>query len=197
MEKALSWSSIKPDDTKTLQAYTLFLRGCCNAMEDVNNMQEFNMSANLLIIIKTLPYRLRDKWRSVACDFQERYKQRATFSDLVNYHEKQVRIATDPVFGDIRLQHQARMELLCQNHLIQESKKIEPALVCRTSKDCRKRLGCNICNLKHPWMLHIHQRRFEMDKHQAQTKEEADIRAIASVQTSSLTGSVKTIANSQ
>ncbi|KAK0145483.1 hypothetical protein N1851_015620 [Merluccius polli] len=102
MEKALSWSSIKPDDTKTLQAYTLFLRGCCNAMEDVNNMQELNMSANLLIIIKKLPYRLRDKWRSVACDFQERYKQRATFRDLVNYLEKQVRIATDPVFGDIR-----------------------------------------------------------------------------------------------
>ena len=56
------------------------------------------------------------------------------------------------------------------------------------SKDCRKRLSCNICNLKHPQMLHIHQRRFEMDKHQAQTKEEADIRAIASVQTSGLTG---------
>ena len=102
MEKALSWSSIKPDDTKALQAYTLFLRGCCNAMEDVNNMQELNMSANLLIIIKKLPYRLRDKWRSVACDFQERYKQRATFRDLVNYLEKQARIATDPVFGDIR-----------------------------------------------------------------------------------------------
>ncbi|XP_053274597.1 uncharacterized protein LOC128436773 [Pleuronectes platessa] len=211
------------------------------------------MSANLLIIIKKLPYRLRDKWRSVACDFQERYNQRATFRDLVNYLEKQVRIATDPVFGDIRdtptpskdgrgfmskpphpkikgstfattvtVAHEKngngprKMEswpavkrcLFCGGghalevcFLLEKKAHHEKITFLKEngacfgclqkghmSKDCRKRLSCNICNLKHPQMLHIHQRRFEMDKHQAQTKEEADIRAIASVQTSGLTG---------
>lgn len=65
IEKALSWSAIKPEDTKTLQTYTLFLRGCCNAMENVNYMLELDVPANMLAIIKKLPYRLRDKWRTV------------------------------------------------------------------------------------------------------------------------------------
>lgn len=52
MESALSWPSIKSDDTKALQAYTLFLRGCSNAMENVSYMHEFNMPSNLIIIIK-------------------------------------------------------------------------------------------------------------------------------------------------
>lgn len=72
MEKALSWSAIKPEDTKTLQAYTLFLRGCCNAMENVSYMHELDIPANMLAIIKKLPYRLRDRWITVACDIQER-----------------------------------------------------------------------------------------------------------------------------
>ncbi|KAK0152298.1 hypothetical protein N1851_006347 [Merluccius polli] len=78
MEKALSWSSIKPDDTKALQVYTLFLRGCSTAMKDVHYMHELDMPANMLVIIKKLPYQLRDKWRTVACDFQEKHNQRAT-----------------------------------------------------------------------------------------------------------------------
>lgn len=102
MEKALSWSSIKPDDTKALQVYTLFLRGCCNAMEDVSYMHELDMPSNMLAIIKKMPYRLRDKWRTVACDLQEKNKQRATFKDMVNFLERQVKIITDPLFGDIK-----------------------------------------------------------------------------------------------
>lgn len=30
MEKALAWQTIKSEDVKALQAYSLFLRGCCN-----------------------------------------------------------------------------------------------------------------------------------------------------------------------
>ena len=101
MESALSWPSIKPDDTKALQAYTLFLRGCCNAMEDVDYMHELDMPSNLLIIIKK-SYRLRDKWRTVVCDFQENHGHRAGFKDIVIFLEKQVKIITDPIFGDIK-----------------------------------------------------------------------------------------------
>lgn len=36
MDKALSWPPIKSEDAKALQDYSLFLRGCCNAMEDVH-----------------------------------------------------------------------------------------------------------------------------------------------------------------
>ena len=38
MEKAFSWPSIKSEDHKALQADALYLRGCCNAMEDMDEM---------------------------------------------------------------------------------------------------------------------------------------------------------------
>lgn len=85
MENALSWSSIKSDDTKALQAYTLFLRGCCNIMEDVNYLHELDIPSNMLVVMKNLPYRLRDKWRSVACDIQERNNRRVTFKNMVDF----------------------------------------------------------------------------------------------------------------
>lgn len=251
MDKALAWPSIKPDDTKSLQAYTLFLQGCCNAMEDVNYMKELDMPSNMLIIIKKLPYRLRDKWRTVACDFQVKYNQRATFKDVVDFLERQVRILTDPVFGDIKdtpavskeirrfkSQPQPRIKgsifattvtlkenngkgtkereglcglkscLFCEGgHGLDMCSKLEKKTqdekiafmrengICfgclgkgHLSRDCRKRLTCDICGLKHPRMLHIHQRKKEMDTQQTETKDTARRSAVASVQTSGLTG---------
>lgn len=35
-EKALSRKAIKSEDTKALQEYSLFLRSCCNTMQDNN-----------------------------------------------------------------------------------------------------------------------------------------------------------------
>ena len=102
MEKIFSWPSIKSEDGKALQAYSLFLRGCCNAMKEVYNLCDLNTPANMLAVIKRLPYKLRDKWRTVACDIQEKHRRRAMFPDIVIFVERQVRIATDPVFGNIQ-----------------------------------------------------------------------------------------------
>ena len=102
LDKALSWPMIKAEDVKALQAYGLFLRGCCNAMDEIQYMSELNMPANMLTIIKKLPYKLRDKWRTVACDIHEERHHRATFPDIVDFVERQVKIAADPVFGNIQ-----------------------------------------------------------------------------------------------
>lgn len=59
MDKALAWIPIKSEDVKALQDYSLFLRGCANAMNDVHYMLEMDMPTNMLII-KKLPFRLRD-----------------------------------------------------------------------------------------------------------------------------------------
>lgn len=102
MEKALSWPPIKSEDVRALQAYSLFLRDCCNAMEEVEYMYELDMPSNLLTIIKKLAYKHRDRWRTVACELQERCGQRATFTDIVDFIQRQVKIASDPLFGDIQ-----------------------------------------------------------------------------------------------
>ncbi|KAK0152711.1 hypothetical protein N1851_005754 [Merluccius polli] len=56
----------------------------------------------MLTIIRKFPYKFRDKWRSAACELQERRSQRATFMDITNFIERQVQILTDPVFGNIQ-----------------------------------------------------------------------------------------------
>ncbi len=55
IEKALSWAPIKSEDVKALQDFSLFLRGCLNAMNEVQYMFEMNMPANMLTVIKKLP----------------------------------------------------------------------------------------------------------------------------------------------
>ncbi|KAK0155426.1 hypothetical protein N1851_002228 [Merluccius polli] len=99
MTKALEWPPIKAED---LNAFVIFLRSCCNAMEEMSYCNEINLSSNMKILIMKLPYRLRERWRSYVCDFQERHNRRPQFSDLVSLLERQVRIASDPVYGNIQ-----------------------------------------------------------------------------------------------
>lgn len=58
----------------------------------------------MLNLIKQLPYKLRDTWRTAACDVQERCGRRTMllYAYIVNFIEGQVKIAMDPVFGDIQ-----------------------------------------------------------------------------------------------
>lgn len=102
MDKAFAWSVIKSEDVEALQAFSLFLRGCCTAMEHLTYMEEMNVASNMKTILLKLPYRLRDKWRSRACQLQEQRGHRARFSDLVDFIERQVKILSDPLFGNIQ-----------------------------------------------------------------------------------------------
>lgn len=52
MDKVLSWPSIQSDNTTALQEYTLFLRGCCNAVEKVPYMK-LDMPANMRTVKDT------------------------------------------------------------------------------------------------------------------------------------------------
>ncbi|KAK0154798.1 hypothetical protein N1851_002884 [Merluccius polli] len=101
IEKALTWPAIKSEDVKSLQAYGLFLGGCCNAMEELPHMQEMDMPSNMKTVVCKLPYKYRERWRAVAHDIMEKYNQRAHFVDVVAFLEKQVRILSDPIFGNI------------------------------------------------------------------------------------------------
>lgn len=76
-------------------------RECSNAIEELQYLEELNMPANMKTVIQKLPYKLREKWRVKACEILDRDNQRACFTDIVKFIELQVRIAADPVFGDI------------------------------------------------------------------------------------------------
>ncbi len=102
MEIVTGWPSIKSEDTKALKAYGLFLRECCNAMEELQYLEELSMPANMRILIQKCPYKLREKWRTKASEICERTGRRARFPDIVNFIEHQIRIISDPVFGNIQ-----------------------------------------------------------------------------------------------
>jgi len=102
IEKVLGWPSVKSEDVSSLHSYALFLRGCCNAMEEIEYMKELEMPSNLKIVIMKLPYKLRENWRTVACELMERHNRRAQFRDIVTFVERQVKMSSDPFFGDIQ-----------------------------------------------------------------------------------------------
>ena len=65
-------------------------------------MEELDLSSNLKALVTKLPYKIREKWRSEVCVLQERRNSKIRFSDLVRFLECQVKILTDPVFGNIQ-----------------------------------------------------------------------------------------------
>lgn len=71
-------------------------------MKTLQHMQELDMPVNMKIILCKLPYKMREKWRAFAYDVLETSKHRARFQDLVAFIERQVKILSDPLFGDIQ-----------------------------------------------------------------------------------------------
>ncbi len=71
MEKAMTWPMMRIHDINSLQSFSIFLRDCCNVMEDLQHMEEMNVPSNLRLIMMKLSYKLREKWRSVAWELQE------------------------------------------------------------------------------------------------------------------------------
>nr|XP_055059768.1 uncharacterized protein LOC129443292 [Misgurnus anguillicaudatus] len=102
MKKVLGCPMIKYENITALQEYALFLRGCCNAMADLQYMQELDMPTNMRTVILKLPFKFREKWRTTACDIMERQKRRARFNDVVTFIEYQVKVISDPIFGSIQ-----------------------------------------------------------------------------------------------
>lgn len=102
IQKALNWNTIKPEDGKELHSYALYLRGCCNIVRSLPDMTELNTPSNLKLILSKLPYKLRERWRTKACEIQENTQRRARFHHIVEFLEKQARILLDPVFGSIQ-----------------------------------------------------------------------------------------------
>ena len=73
IKKAMEWPQIKS---------ALFLIGCSNTVNDVDNMYEMNNPSNMKCILSKLPYKLKERWRSCAYNIQEKSGRRARFPDL-------------------------------------------------------------------------------------------------------------------
>lgn len=102
IDKALSWPSIKADDAEALQAYSVFLTGCSKMMDSTEYMEEMDNPTTMRADLSKLPYKLKEKWRGLAYDLQEKNGRRATFTDLVDFTDHQARIISHPLFGNLK-----------------------------------------------------------------------------------------------
>lgn len=189
-------------------------------------MDELDNPTNMRIIVSKLPYKIREKWRMLAFEIQEKKRRRVRFIDLATFVDRQAKIITDPLFGDLQnsvpekkdkkasLPEKSRKEkirgssfatnvatvdnednvkskakmnmtsiniaftrpcMFCKNnhslincHLITEKSHKEKldflrkAGLCfsclvkgHLSKDCKRKMVCQICSEKHPDMLHF------------------------------------------
>ncbi|XP_053713046.1 uncharacterized protein LOC128754445 [Synchiropus splendidus] len=92
LEKAFKWPQIKSEDTKGLSNFALFLLSCQNTMQDVAFMDELDSPTNMRLILSNLPYKLREKWRTVAYDMQETRGDRAIhLADKTNSRMRQLK----------------------------------------------------------------------------------------------------------
>ncbi len=101
IDKIHQWPIIRAESVSSLQDYAMFLRGCNNAMHDLQDMRELDMSANLKLVLSKLPFKLRERFRLVAYDIRENQHRRPCFNDVVRFLEHQVKLLSDPVFGEL------------------------------------------------------------------------------------------------
>ena len=147
LEKTLSWSQIKPEDSKPLQEYALFLRSCCNTMEEMEYMEELDTVSNMRSIVLKLPYKLRERWRNKAYELQEQRGRRVRILDLVCFIEKQARIAADPVFGDLQDHPASRGK--ARSPVTQISKSPSSSFATIAQSETKLNLPCPFCSSRH------------------------------------------------
>lgn len=234
VDKAVKWPQIKAEDAKSLHSFSIFLTGCSNVIKDLAYLEEMNSPSNLRTVVHKLPFRLRERWRVAAFDIQEKKERRANFADLVEYINRQAKIASDPLFGDVKdpsdMKEKSKSSVKPATGRLKrttglatsvtpaddssESRKTkqtcnafqEPCLYCNKghalsacnkirglqnkdrveflkgkglcfgcltqghmAKDCKKKATCEICNKKHPSLLHTKR---EEDGNQATAKPE-------------------------
>ena len=51
-------------------------------------IEKMDSPTNMRIVISKLPFKIRVRWRGVACEMQERTRLRAKFNDLVCFVDK-------------------------------------------------------------------------------------------------------------
>ncbi|KAJ8385862.1 hypothetical protein AAFF_G00179280 [Aldrovandia affinis] len=71
-------------------------------MSDLDYLDEMENTANMRTTITKLPYRLRERFRSVAVDIQKKEDRRTRFKDIVEFVNRQAEMASHPVFGELK-----------------------------------------------------------------------------------------------
>lgn len=98
VKRALNWPTIKPDNAKGLDEFSLYLTECENAVQGTPAMRLLEYPDNLRKIVAKLPAYIQHKWRSMVQDFKDAGKD-ISLSLLVCFLKRESKKANDPVWG--------------------------------------------------------------------------------------------------
>ena len=99
--KALAWPPIKAEGDTPLNKFTIFLSSCKNALAGSQYASKFDQPGNIHKLIFKLPFNMRDRWRRSADDIMERQPRPVEFNYPVAFMDREARVATNPLFGNI------------------------------------------------------------------------------------------------
>lgn len=101
MEKLARWPDLKSVATAALHKLSIFLLCCKNVMTTNAYLNKFESADSLQQVVQKLPFSMRCRWRRQADEIIEVKQRLVTFPDLVDFVEKEARIANNPIFGNI------------------------------------------------------------------------------------------------
>ena len=98
VDKALKWPTVRPNDGKALDEYSIFLSECQHAVSSLNSMKILEYPDNIKKLLGKLPLYMHDRWRNVVERCREKQKLPA-FKDLVDFMKLESRKANHPLYG--------------------------------------------------------------------------------------------------
>ena len=99
--KALAWPQVEPEDGSALSKFPIFLVSCKNPLGSSLYTSKFEQPGNLQKLIFKLLFSMRERWWCSANDIMEPQSRPVKFEDLVAFVDREARIPTNPVFGNI------------------------------------------------------------------------------------------------
>ena len=98
-KKLEKWPVVRGDDLRALDELTTFLVGCHNTLQDESGVSELDYPTSLRTIVNKLPVYLKDHWARIVDNIIYIHGDRITFKSLVDFLEKESRVALNPLFG--------------------------------------------------------------------------------------------------
>ena len=101
VDKVTKGPSVKAEDPKALQNLSVLLISCKNTLNEIGHRNNIENPDSLKAVVERLPYDLRRRWRTVADNISEVQDRGIKFDYVVNFIEKEARVASHPLFGSL------------------------------------------------------------------------------------------------
>lgn len=153
MDKILEWPNLKADDIDGLDQFSVMLISCKNAILGSSlNAKEIEHPKTMRVILEKLPFSLHERWRRLADTILEDQYRQVTFTDLVEFIEKEARVASNPLFGRhlFKSQKDSKSNKVDHSRVTNSKEGIKAKVNCnKVANEEGKQLKCFFCSGKH------------------------------------------------